>query len=117
MTWSLYRVENIVAKAEIAHIEQLHLSPQCFQKLSDRSKCDCQSERVSIFYEIEVTFFKRFIIKSINPFSHANTFWPIDLQQMAFRNIVAKVEIAQNKQFLPEPALINKYISSLGHYP
>ena len=33
-------VENIVGKEEIAHYEQFHLFPQCFQKLSvvDASK-------------------------------------------------------------------------------
>ena len=37
----LNRVENIVAKGEIARFEQFLLLPKCFQKLSaeDASKC------------------------------------------------------------------------------
>ena len=35
MRWQLLNeIENIVAKCEIAHNEQLHLLPQCFQKPS-----------------------------------------------------------------------------------
>ena len=30
----LNRVDNIVAKGEISHVEQFLLLPQCFQKLS-----------------------------------------------------------------------------------
>ena len=42
------KVENIVAKGEIAHHEQFHLWPQCFQKSSAAisSKCVCRWERV-----------------------------------------------------------------------
>ena len=30
----MYRVENLVAKGEIAHYEQFHHLPQCLQELS-----------------------------------------------------------------------------------
>ena len=43
----LNKVENIVAKGWIAHHEQFHLWPQCFQMSSAAiaSKCVCRSER------------------------------------------------------------------------
>ena len=44
----LNKVENIVAKGEIAHHEHFHLWPQCFQKsfAAILSKCVCKWERV-----------------------------------------------------------------------
>ena len=48
-----YRVENIVAKGEIAHYEQVLLLAQCFQKSSaaetSKSVCTCMWERKGIY--------------------------------------------------------------------
>ena len=46
----LNKVENIVAKAEIAHHEQFHLWPQRFQKSSAAiaSECVCRRENVKV---------------------------------------------------------------------
>ena len=43
------RVENIVAKGEIAHYNQIRILPQCFQKMSaaEASKGLCMWERVN----------------------------------------------------------------------
>ena len=46
------KVENIVAKREIAHHEQVFLMPQCFQKppAVDACKCVYMYERVKFPY-------------------------------------------------------------------
>ena len=53
---SLYRVENIVAKGEIAHQEQLLLLPQCFQKpsASEPSESFCMWVRVNLEFCIDL---------------------------------------------------------------
>ena len=43
----LNKVENTVAKGEIAHHEQFHLWPQCFQKSSAAIASKYERERVT----------------------------------------------------------------------
>ena len=57
MAYLLDKLENIVAKGEIAHDEQFHFWPQCFQKLSAAiaSKYVCRWGKGFYYLDIIIT--------------------------------------------------------------
>ena len=72
------KVENIVAKGEIARFVQFLFCHYVFKKLSAAQATE------SVYMR-----------ERVNPYPHTDTFWRLCSRQL-FENIVAKEEIAQN---------------------
>ena len=84
------KVENIVAKGEIAYFEQFLLLSLCFQK----AVC-C---RIVVWGKVLTGIITNVLFHSFNPLLHTDDIWHLPLN-LSFKNIAIKGKIAQNEQF------------------